>query len=194
MGVTLDDAFLAAVRQDMVRFARLQLRDDSLAEDVVQESLLAVLSAQTTFEGRSSAKTWVYGILRNKIIDALRSKSRTLNVSSLADEEAAFSDTFDTLFNANAHWTPEARPKAWGNPEQSFQDQEFWAIFDACLNHLPENTARVFTMKEFLDFDTDEICRELAITVSNCHVILHRARNSLRRCLERSWFHQGEPT
>lgn len=192
--MTLDDAFLAAVRRDMLRFARLQLRDDSLAEDVVQESLLAALSGRSSFAGRSSAKTWIYGIMRNKIVDAIRSKARNLNVSALADEEGEFAETFDALFNANAHWMPEARPKPWGNPEQSFQDQEFWAIFDACLNHLPENTARVFTMKEFLDFNTAEICSELAITATNCHVILHRARNSLRRCLERSWFQQGEST
>lgn len=194
MNATLDDTFLADIRHDLLRFARLQLRDDTLAEDAVQESLLAALCAKESFAGRSSAKTWIFSILRNKIIDALRRRAKTLNVSALADEAEAFAETFDTLFDANAHWTPDTRPTDWGNPEQSLQDREFWAIFDACLNHLPENTARVFMMKEFLELDTGDICAELHISATNCHVILHRARNGLRRCLERTWFSQGEPT
>ena len=63
---------------------------------------------------------------------------------------------------------------------------------DACLNHLPENTARVFMMREFLEFETAEICQELSLTTSNCNVILHRARNGLRKCLQGSWFSAGE--
>lgn len=95
------------------------------------------------------------------------------------------------MFKENAHWTPEARPGSWGNPEESLREQRFWDVFDACLKHLPENTARVFMRREFLEFDTTEACRELSITVSNCHVILHRARHSLRRCLEKNWFTEG---
>jgi RNA polymerase sigma-70 factor (ECF subfamily) len=67
-------------------------------------------------------------------------------------------------------------------------------VFETCLTHLPENTARVFMMREFLDFETPEVCQELGITVSNCNVILHRARNALRLCLERGWFTEGEKT
>ena len=72
------------------------------------------------------------------------------------------------------------------------RQQRFWDVFDACLNHLPENTARVFMMREFLEFETAEVSRESRITVSNCNVILHRARNGLRRCLEKSWVASGE--
>jgi RNA polymerase sigma-70 factor (ECF subfamily) len=194
MHETLDDAFLAAIRHDMLRFARLQLRDDALAEDAVQESLLAALNARESFAGRSSAKTWVFSILRNKIIDTLRGRAKTVNVSALAAEEQEFDETFDALFKANAHWTPAARPTEWTNPEQALEDSQFWAVFDACLTHLPENTARVFMMREFLELETDEICTELKISTSNCHVILHRARNNLRRCLERTWFGQGGPS
>ena len=192
MSEALDDVFIAGCRGDMLRFARLQLRDDALAEDVVQETLLAALNGREGFAGQSSAKTWIFSILRHKIVDALRYKRKTINVSSLASEEQTFEEAFDALFKANAHWTPEAKPARWGNPEQSLQDTQFWAVFEACLNHLPENTARVFMMREFLDLGTDEICAELAISNANCHVILHRARHSLRRCLEKNWFGQGE--
>ena len=100
--------------------------------------------------------------------------------------------TFDTLFKSNAHWTPGQRPNNWGNPEEALRQQRFWDVFDACLKHLPENTARVFMMREFLEFETAEVCSTLNITISNCNVILHRARNGLRRCLEKNWFLPGE--
>jgi RNA polymerase sigma-70 factor (ECF subfamily) len=99
---------------------------------------------------------------------------------------------FDTLFKANAHWHPGAQPSDWGNPEEALRQQRFWDVFDACLKHLPENTARVFMMREFLEFETAEVCHELSLTTTNCNVILHRARNGLRRCLENKWFSPGE--
>lgn len=183
-----DQAYLSALRHDMLRFARIQLRDVHLAEDVVQEALAAALSGKRGFEGRSALKTWIFGILRNKIVDAIRVRSRSVNVSALADEEAGLDEAFESLFKPNAHWHPEARPRDWGDPEAALRQDQFWIVFDACLNHLPANTARVFMMREFLEFDTDEVCAELRISISNCHVILHRARNALRRCLEKSWF------
>jgi len=183
-----DQAYLSTLRHDMLRFARIQLRDVHLAEDVVQEALAAALSGKRGFEGRSALKTWVFAILRNKIVDAIRARSRSVNVSALADEEAGLDEAFESLFKPNAHWHPEARPRDWGDPEAALHQNQFWDVFDACLNHLPANTARVFMMREFLEFDTDEVCAELRISISNCHVILHRARNALRRCLEKSWF------
>lgn len=190
----IDDGSLGDLRRDLLRFAVLQLRDDQLAEDVVQDAMIAALDGARTFAGRSALKTWVFGILRHKIVDAMRSRSRTVNVSALAPEDEDIERTFDTLFQDNDMWRPECRPRAWGDPEAALRQEEFWAVFDACLDHLPANTARVFMMREFLEFETAEICAELGIGTSNCHVILHRARNGLRRCLEKSWFAAGEQT
>jgi len=188
----IDDTTLVDIRRDMIKFAHLQLRDATLAEDVVQEALAAALSSAREFAGRSALKTWVFAILRHKIVDQIRLQSRTTNISSLSQEEESLDQTFETLFKSNAHWSPEARPNDWGNPEESLRQQRFWDVFDACLKHLPENTARVFMMREFLEFETVEVCQELSITTSNCNVILHRARNGLRRCLEKNWFTPGE--
>lgn len=189
----LDDAgFLAEIRRDMVRFARLQLRDDALAEDLAQEAIAAALAGAREFAGRSALKTWVFAILKNKIVDQIRSKARSINVSALAADEASLDQAFESLFAANAHWAPEARPRNWGDPAEALREQGFWEVFDACLKHLPENTARVFMMREFLEFETTEVCRELGISAGNCNVILHRARNGLRRCLEKKWFLAGE--
>ncbi len=188
---SLDDDGLKALRHDMLRFAALQLRDDQLAEDMVQEAMIAALGNAQSYAGRATLKTWVFGILRHKIVDAIRSHNRTVNLSALAPEDAELDQAFDALFGRGDHWRPEGRPCDWGDPEEALHQQQFWAVFDACLEHLPENTARVFMMREFLEFDTAEICAELKITTSNCHVILHRARNGLRRCLEKTWFAPG---
>jgi len=176
----------------MLRFARLQLRDAAAAEDAVQDALLAAMSNAKQFAGRAQLKTWVFSILRNKIVDHIRQQARTTNASALSGADENLDQTFDSLFKSNAHWTPGSRPRDWGDPQAALHQQNFWNVFDVCLNHLPENTARVFMMREFLDFETPEVCQELGITVNNCNVILHRARNALRLCLERGWFAAGE--
>lgn len=183
-----DPQFLANLRRDLVRFAELQLRDTAAAEDAVQEALAAALSGQARFDGRAALKTWVFAILKNKIVDHLRQRQRFVEVASLGQEIDNDADDFDVLFNHKGHWKAEERPQTWGDPEATFVQQQFWTVFEVCLTRLPENTARVFMMREFIGLDTSEICQELGMTVSNCHVILHRARMRLRLCLEQRWF------
>lgn len=179
---------LEAMRADLLRFARLQLRDAALAEDVVQDSLLAALSGAAGFASRSSFKTWVFSILRNKIVDAIRGRSREVSMAQVFGDSEEVADVEGDFFEPGGHWRAEAAPAAWQDPEQSFEQARFWAIFEACLEHLPAKTARVFMMREFLGFDTEEICKELGLTSSNCWVVLHRARLGLRACLDRNWF------
>ena len=95
----IDNSSLTEIRRDMMKFAHLQLRDETLAEDVVQEALAAALSSAKEFAGRSALKTWVFAILRNKIIDQIRLQSRTTNVSSFSQQEESLDETFETLFN-----------------------------------------------------------------------------------------------
>lgn len=184
----IDQETLALLRREMLGFARLQLRDAAAAEDAVQEALAAALAGTQQFAGRAALKTWVFAILRHKIVDLIRAKSREVDFSALTPDEGELDDAIDAAFRADGHWQSGAAPKTWGDPEASLRQSQFWDVFDACLNHLPENTARVFMMRNFLELDTDEICRELRISTSNCHVILHRARSALRLCLERGWF------
>jgi RNA polymerase sigma-70 factor (ECF subfamily) len=183
---------LEQLRADMLRFATLQLRDPHLAEDMVQDTMITALDKAAQFAGRSSLKTWVFAILRNNVIDAIRARARTVSASDYAAEGESLDAAFDTLFKENAHWSPASRPTDWGRPDEALQEQQFWAVFDACMEHLPTNTARVFMMREVLELSSQEICDTLAISMSNCHVILHRARNALRRCLEGNWFSDGE--
>ena len=72
------------------------------------------------------------------------------------------------------------------------QSQQFWTVFETCLEVLPAKTARVFMMREFMGFESDEICVQLGISASNCHVILHRARLKLRACLGTGWGRTGD--
>jgi len=179
---------LEVQRGYLMRVARLQLRDIALAEDVVQDTLTAALTAQAGFTGKSSVKTWLTGILKHKIVDAIRRKQREPISASALDEEADLED-FEGLFKENGAW--QAPPADWGDPEQSLSRQQFFDIMQFCLEKLPPATARVFMMREVMELESDEICKELTITANNLWVILYRARMSLRECLELNWFAGG---
>jgi RNA polymerase sigma-70 factor, ECF subfamily len=178
---------LAAHRDYLYRFALLHLRDESRAQDVVQETLLAAMESRSGFSGRAQLRTWLTGILKHKIIDVFRRQSREapLQTGSEAESEEDFADLY---FNPNDrdHW--HTFPTTWGNPEKSLEQKRFWEIFDACSKEMPPQIARVFTMRELMGLETDEICKELGITANNCWVMLYRARMNLRQCLETRWF------
>jgi len=182
-GADADD--IAALRNDMLRFARLQLRDDHLAEDVVHEAIAAALKS-SDFSGRAQLKTWVFAILRNKIVDIIRERSRH-PTHSLGDDDGG---DLDLQFDNRGHWRNEHRPAQWNNPEASLENEQFWRIFEACLDELPQNPARVFMMREHLGLEVKEICEGLRISERNCWVLMHRARMRLRRCLETNFMRQ----
>ncbi len=189
----LDAGFVADLRRQMLKFATLQLSDAHAAEDAVQEALIGAMKNVQSFGGRSALKTWVFAILRNKIADILRQRQRMIPVSSLFNDDDEEGDKrIETLFDTKGFWLASERPVAWGNPEQSMNDKHFWRVFETCLEHLPPKQARVFMMREFIELDSEEICKSLGLSVSNLHVILHRARLKLRECLENNWFVEGE--
>ena len=183
-------ASLGALRGDLLRFASLQLRDRDGAEDVVQETLAAALAGAAGFDGRSTAKTWVFGILRFKIIDRIRVARRSVNVGSLS-EDGDHTRAWERLFDERGHWTEESTPTAWREPDAALSDAEFYAVFEICLERLPDTTAKVFVMRELLGLDTQEICATLAITSNHLHVLMHRARLVLRECIDARWFSAG---
>jgi RNA polymerase sigma-70 factor (ECF subfamily) len=184
-----DRRFLEQLRSQMLSFARLQLNDDHLAEDAVQEALAGALKNAEVFKRQAALKTWVFAILKNKITDALRQKYR-LQEHVLPEDDICKNgeDLDDQLFDRRGHWHADERPQHWGSPQRLVHERQFWSVFDACLNHLPAQQARVFMMREFLELSSDEICSAQSVTVSNLHVLLYRARLQLRECLENNWF------
>ncbi len=167
-----------------MRFSLLQLRNVTWAEDAVSETLLAALNRPQSFTGRSQLRTWLVGILKHKIIDVFRAHKREL---SLLQEEGESVDPLDDMaFQEDGHF--QDPPADWGNPQQELQDRQFMAVLEACVDKLPPIQGRLFLMREWLEMECEEICKELALTQTNLYVQLHRARLRLRACLEFNWF------
>ncbi|HJV27069.1 MAG TPA: RNA polymerase factor sigma-70 [Aromatoleum sp.] len=186
-----DDAFVEALRRQMLRFATLQLSDRDLAEDAVQEALVGALRNAASFSRRAALRTWVFAILRNKIADILRHKERVVDAGSLRGDDEEDED-FSALFDRRGYWQTDSHPAAWGNPQESLREQQFWRVFETCLDGLPPNQARVFMMREYIELESNEICTAVGVTTSNLNVMLYRARMRLRECLEMRWFADGE--
>ena len=187
---TADSRFqeIESHRGYLMRYALAQLRDAQLAEEAVQEALLAGLEGVGGFDGRSSLRTWLTSILRFKVVDLQRRAVKERAQESLdeervgGDEEAWLDDHFDE----SGHW--RMPPQAWSDPESSLEQRRFWEAFERCLSGLSSTAGRVFFRREVLGDETAAICKDENITASNCWVILHRARISLRGCLEAGWF------
>lgn len=167
----------------LFRFAHSRIRDSGVAEDLVQETFLSALRARNTFDGRSAERTWLIGILKHKIVDYIRKQSRELpvdNIESLAD----FADEF---FNDKGRW--KVGPVKWAvDPTKLYEQKEFLEIFYRCLSKLTDRMSKAFTLREMDGLSTEEICKVLKITATNCWVLLYRARMEMRRCLEVDWF------
>ena len=174
-------------RAALLGIARLQLRNPAHAEDVVQETLLAAVQGADRFAGGSSVRTWLVGILKHKIVDHIRRSSRERTLERV-DAETSLGD-LDALFKDDGHYVE--MPSDWGDPEAALSQRMFFEALERCLESLPRNAGRVFVLREVMGADTDQICKDLDITATNCWVLLHRARMQLRVCLERSWFGPG---
>ena len=170
----------------LFRYALRRLRDTALAEDMVQETLLAAFEARAGYASRASEKTWLTGILKHKIVDVIRKQVRESpaeDIGALSDALAAGDE--DKLFDARGHWI--RLPQDWGNPHQTLENRDFMEAFTYCMKHLKPLLARVFALRELIGETTEEICNELDITATNCGVMLYRARMGLRHCLEIRW-------
>lgn len=188
-GIFLNAEFMNDLRLQMVKFARLQVRDEQLAEDAVQEAMFSAYQNIDRFSRQSALKTWVFSILKNKVIDLLRKEKRHTTASQLEDSpNINGEELLEKLFDQHGHWQKNERPKKWDTPDHGVENVHFWRVFDACLNALPPKYSRFFMMREFLEMETAEICHNENLTVTNLNVTLYRARLRLRECLEDNWY------
>ena len=169
----------------LYRYALVRVRKPEVAEDLVQETFLAAVRGYDKFGGRSSERSWLVGILKNKIVDRFRKLGRE---TSFTDTEF-LSDEFSEKFVSIGFWNHDLGPHEWKpEPDAVMHRTEFWQVMGDCLSKLPEKIRAVFTMREMDEVPSKEICAILSISDSNLWVMLHRARMALRECLEMNWF------
>lgn len=167
----------------LYRFALARLRDPYLAEDAVQETLLAAIKSES-FEGQSSARTWLTGILKHKIIDVQRKRLREQPLSDVLDLEAG-ETAMDDFFDQKGHWLD--KPQTLDMPDNALEQKQFLAVLAKCLERLPAKLSGIFLMRDVQEIDNEIICKELEISTTNAWVMLYRARMGLRKCLEIHW-------
>lgn len=170
----------------LFRYAMVYVRDATVAEDLVQETLLAGIKALDSFAQRSSEKTWLVGILRHKIQDHFRHVSR----APVSIHEQPGSAQPNPEFDDDGRWSYPIRE--WNVPEESLERDQFWKTFGECLDELPENLRTSFALREIEGLDSRALADVLNTTQNNVWVLLSRARQKLRRCLEHLWF-AGNP-
>ena len=179
---------LESHRSYLLRFARLQLRNDAWAEDAVSETLLAALAKPQAFAEKSQLKTWLVGILKYKVLDTFRLHAREVSVD-MSGEPSGDDELDRLLFKPDGHFAQT--PADWGDPEQDLSSRQFLLVLEMCTERMPPALGRVFLMREWLELPSEEICKELGLSSTNLYVQLHRARLRLRECLELHWF--GQP-
>ncbi len=164
----------------MFRFTLLRVKDENYAEEIVQNAFLAALKAKESFAGKSTEKTWLFGILKLKIFDHYREMKKNQKYDFNVDDDR---DPCEADFNGKGHWL--ALPFNWGiNPEKSIENKQLLQILSSCMDTLSDKLRRLFVLREIERQDSEMICSELEITPNNLFVMLHRARNQLKKCLE----------
>jgi len=168
----------------LFRYARKHFSDETIAEELVQETFVAAVTAISKFKGDASPRTWLTGILRHKIIDRIRVKTRDRTVSIDDESEQGYGHYFDE----HEHWRPETGPLPWNtDPDALLEQKQFFAVLQGCMAKLPERFRHAFLLRELDTMSREEISAQLELTSTNVGVILYRSRLALRECLQTNW-------
>ncbi len=166
----------------LFRYAFSRLRDQTAAEEVVQETFLAGVRYAAQYSGRGSEQGWLTGILKRKIVDYVRARSKHKLTGPYEDEM----DLTTQLFDAKGNWKAGAIP--WSpDPSRGVEMEELWDVVKGCLKNIPQTQADVFVLSVMEEMDAEQICQELGITPSNLWVRMHRARLGLAKCVGAKW-------
>lgn len=187
-----EDAFVELVTRynaSMLRLARVFVPTKAVAEDVVQETWLAVIQGIDRFEGRSTLKTWLFRILTNRAKTRGEREGRVIPASSAwraeGAEPAVDPDRFHPSGSGNpGAWTslPAAVPRT---PDQQVLSKELRKVVDGAVKKLPDSQREVITLRDIEGVDADDVCSLLGITEGNQRVLLHRARSKVRAAVEK---------
>jgi RNA polymerase sigma-70 factor (ECF subfamily) len=182
-------AWLERYGDALYRYAAARVGGREPAEDLVQETFLAALQSRDRFQHRSSVRTWLFSILRHKIVDHYRRTQEEREHTAAgagAESDAEADEVVKRFFTADGLWSNA--PSPWKSPEQALERDEFWNVLDGCLGGLPRSLAQAFVLRELEEVDSDRLCELLGLSPGNLRVRLHRARLLLRDCLETRWF------
>jgi RNA polymerase sigma-70 factor (ECF subfamily) len=177
-------AFMELIRElnpSLLRVARMFVPTSALAEDVVQETWLAVLNGIDRFEGRSSLKTWIFRILTNTAKTRGERERRSVPFSTLDLEEGGFEPAVErSRFTGTGHWA--VLPRAW--PEDRLLANETRSMIERAIERLPPSQRTVITLRDVEGWTADEVRNALELSETNQRVLLHRARAKVRSALE----------
>jgi RNA polymerase sigma-70 factor (ECF subfamily) len=180
-------AFLVEMYQKaMVRLALMYVHQREIAEDVVQETWISVLKGLDKFEGRSTLKTWIFSILVNRAKTRAQREGRSLPFSALenADTDADEPTVDPDRFSQAGNW--KTYPDSWDEiPEERLLSQETSTIIHQTIEQLPPNQRQVITLRDINGWSSEEVRNVLNVSETNQRVLLHRARATVRRALER---------
>jgi RNA polymerase sigma-70 factor (TIGR02943 family) len=168
----------------LFRYALIRIRNQQVAEDLVQETFCVALRQIDKFRGHSAERSWLCGILKNKICDYFRKLGRETSFTDLEFLDDEMSHKF-----VDQAWNHDLGPHEWKCEAEVLADRAaFWETFRECLSKLPSRVGDVFMLREVEEMESAQICRALRISQNNLWVMLHRARMALRECLELNWF------
>lgn len=165
----------------MLRVARAMLRDGAVAEEVVQETWLAVLDGLGGFEGRSSLRTWMFRILTNRASTRAKREGRSVPFSAFGDGDGEPVEA--ERFDVTGHWVDP--PDRWREtPERLVGDREVLDRIAVAIDRLPERQRVVIVLRDVKGWSSDEVCNALDLSETNQRVLLHRARTKIRADLD----------
>lgn len=167
----------------LYNYAVMRLQDHDLSMDLVQDTFVSALKALKNFEGKSSVKTWLYSILKRKIIDHWRKQE--------SRKTRPMSSYFTDSGMMKGKYLEESYPSGKLNEvEKSLEDKELGEAIFSCIDGLPDNWKGVLIDKMIEEKKTEEVCKDHDISTSNLWVIIHRAKLQLRECLDKKWMNQ----
>ncbi len=165
---------------EMYRFALLRVRDNVASEELVQNTVLTALQARDNFEGRSTEKTWLFGILKNKILEYYREVKKDHKYQLELKDDA---DPYATDFDGKGHW--QALPYSWGiDPEKASENKQIYQILSSCIDQLSPKFRNLYILREIEGMESETMCKDFEITPNNLGVMMHRIRNLLKKCIE----------
>lgn len=178
--------WVATYADYLYNYAVARVAEEELARDLVQETFLAALEQREKFEGRSTERTWLTAILKNKIIDVYRKKASGL--AGVRKQESGDTELNEFFQAKDGHWKEAYYPQEFSHSaDDPLLSKEFNTVLKHCMKKLPALWLAVFTMKHMDDASTEMICSELKVSAANFWVIIHRAKLNLRACLQKKW-------